>query len=981
MVHLGGEPPLTTDSSNVTTPRALLLVHLAVAALTAPAAFAQSGSISGTIVNAATREPIEGAMVSVHGTPYMSFSRANGAFTILGVPPGAYAVSARRVGFATREFTGVNVLTGRTRALSFALRASASDTTDRSEAEPVFVDPNIGGTTVSLSRDQITSLPVLSMSGALGINGGYVDLPRSTATLSLADLRRGVTSLPSVRAGRSDATQYLLDGIAVNNPVFGSPPLFIEPFGAASVTFSPAHVDAEHGAALSGLVNQAIRGGGARLNGAAEYQTTALAGALGSDASRASGTYAARGFLAGPLPFAGDAFRFSLAGHLLGERANVRQLVNRQWHGSGATQNDQMVAKVSYAVRPTVTLSVAMVGQRRGTVGVDPDFIEGDSVAPATVRDNSRFIVARAEKRFARANVSLSLADNREHRETCNIWQGVCVEDRFMRNPAGSEIPGFGPPPRQTPYAVSGQFFGGESYRTQVLRADVVAQASDHHQVAAGVYASRHDIAYRDAIGYRWLQGTILTVTDAYRASPTEFASYVQDALEFDLITIHIGARFDYGNTGGVAFTNPLNPTNGTTAREVCEGTAASINDVPFTYGAFRGIAACANAPSGVSGRSVLLDSATRLAQRDDFRDVRPRAAFAPRLGLSFPLTERSGLFFNIGRYSRNPAYHDAFRNSGTGSRAGTGADGMCISERARPGTNECVPDIVFDPTIPEFVGNPDLSFELADAWEAGFTSWVGREHSLDASVFSNTQSHLPSVYTSTLTPDIGLTYGPISQHPFRIVQSGGSISSLGASVTVRRNAAGPLSYTINYTYQRSTEIGASPDLVAEALASNEIFNNTAERYSARNHPHTVNAQFAWQWRNDSPRTLGRVSAAVLRNSRTVVTYSAASASKPATLSEVTCSPTLGQPCAAIGGGVSGTGRLVNLMYVRTLASPGARWDLIARVLNVLDEDDGSANLLNLRARRSGAGAGRTALPSTQRVSFRRVLVGMGVNF
>jgi len=184
------------------------------------------------------------------------------------------------------------------------------------------------------------------------------------STLSLADLHRGVRDLPSVRAGRPEATQYVLDGIAVNNPVFGSPPLLIEPMAAASVTFAPAHVDAEHGAALSGLVDQSIREGTSRATGAFEYQTTALAGALGSGSSGASGTYSARGYLAAPLPFAGGALKFSLAGHLLGEKANARELASG-WHASGGDENDQIVAKLSYAVRPTVTWSIAAVGQRR----------------------------------------------------------------------------------------------------------------------------------------------------------------------------------------------------------------------------------------------------------------------------------------------------------------------------------------------------------------------------------------------------------------------------------------------------------------------------------------------------------------------------------------------------------------------------------------------------------------------------------------
>lgn len=88
--------------------RALLFASLAVA-FAAPRTFAQTGTIAGVVVNATTHEPIEGVIISVEGTAYGAISRVNGAFAILGVPPGTYDVAARRVGFATRAFTGLEV--------------------------------------------------------------------------------------------------------------------------------------------------------------------------------------------------------------------------------------------------------------------------------------------------------------------------------------------------------------------------------------------------------------------------------------------------------------------------------------------------------------------------------------------------------------------------------------------------------------------------------------------------------------------------------------------------------------------------------------------------------------------------------------------------------------------------------------------------------------------------------------------------------
>lgn len=960
-------------------PLRALLVAGAIVCVAPSAASAQTGTISGIVKDSATRAPVEGVVVSIKGTSYGTSSRVNGAFAILGVPPGTYSVTARRFGYATREVGSVEVQIGRNQPLTIIIRASRADSTDRSDALRPPVESQIGAYGISLNRDQIISTPVLSAAGALAENGGYLALPRSSAVLSLADLERGVINLASVRGGRPDATQFLVDGIAVNNPVFGSPPLLIEPFADAGVTFSPSHVDAEHGGALSGLVEQAIRAGTARYSGAFEYQTSALAGALGSPVSRASGTNAARAYLAGPLPVFGDAVRFSVAGHLLDNQIFVNKFTDGSWRGSGGDQDDQIVAKLTYAVRPSLLWSVSAIGQLRRVAGIDPGVLDGDTIAQPAVHDDQRLVITRIEKRFARANVSLSLASNKEQSETCSIWQGVCVTDHLQRIPQGSEIPLF-PVPRQTPYAASGQYFGNDTYATSVARADLVFQASDHHRIGIGVYSARHDIVYQGVTGYRWLLGTVLTSNDEYRANPREFSSYVEDAIEFDLVTMHIGARFDYGNAGGVAFTNPLDPTNGTTAREVCDGTAAGLSSAPFTYGGLSGIAACVESPPDATGRPMLLDSATRVAQRDDFRAVRPKATFSPRIGLSFPLTESSAIFVNYGRYSKEPSYHDMYRNTGTGTRAGFngGDDGICDATRARPGTTECTPNLLLPPTVPEFVGNPNLNFEIADAFEAGFTHQIDPIHSLEASVFSNEQSFLPTISAGNLAPDIGLTYGVLSQGSDRTALSRGSISTTGLSITLRRRQQGAMSYTINYEWERSSEIGASPALVTEALAAGEVIDNTLERISPRIRTHTLNTQFNWQWRDQTPPELGAIGAVMLHNARFVVTASLASGSAAPDFAQSGCSPAGG--CPATTATIGATGVLANVLYVRSLSTQGTRWALIVRVQNVFDADDGSAELFGLAARRFAAAA--SSVPrSGQQVSTRRILAGVSVDF
>ena len=918
-------------------------------------AFAQAGAITGKVIDATTQTPIEDVTISINGSTLSAKSRVNGVFTILGVPPGTYTVTAKRVGYGGRAFTRVEVQIERPRSLTFYLRPATSDTVEATEVDPLFLDPALGTARLFLNRDQILHLPSLSLAGGLGLNGGYLRVPLSSSTFARADFRRGVTSTPSVRGARSEETLYLLEGFDVSNPVYGTLPLLVEPLAAASLSFSPAYVDAEHGGALSGLVNQAIRQGGNEFSGAFEYQTTslaALAGAKGNDATRAR---AARGTLSGPIPFTANRGHFAISGHLLGDRLDVIKPTGRDWIGTGDFSYDQLVTKLNYALRPSLLFSLAGVGQSHVITDIEP--IRGDSVASATTRNDAAFVVGRIEKRFTNANVSLAVASNRGSRETCSIWQGVCIEDRLQRRPQGAEVPAFGIPPLPTPYTASGQYYGGETFRTDAIRADATIQASDHNRVQAGIYGARHTLSYQDVMGFAWVQGVVQTVRDVYRVQPVEFSSYVQDVISHDLITLHIGVRFDHGNAGGFAFANPRNPTNGTTAREVCNGAAPGINESAFTYNDERGILACLNSPDMGSGRPFLLDSATRMAQADDFIPVTPRAAFSPRIGLSLPITETSSMFVNFGRYNRNPLYHDAFRNTGTGSRAGVGAgaDGMCETSR-RPSGSECAPNFLVDPSLPEFVGNPSLSFETANNWEAGFTLMADSLHSVEGSVFSVAASHLPTLVTAQHAVDFGQTYGPIGDRIIRTVVGSGAQYSLGFSLTVRRRLRNHYSYSINYSYLRSDEFGRRPDIAAQALAFNASVNvNTvSEQSGVRSRPHILNAQFVAEWRDVAP-VKGRVGALLLKDSRTVVTLTMAASGK---LSRD----------GFQNGSERGTGKLVDLLYSRNIASAGPQWSFVLRVRNLLNANDG---VLNIAPAASG----------DYDVMRRRILTGIALAF
>ncbi|MFQ5769706.1 MAG: carboxypeptidase-like regulatory domain-containing protein [bacterium] len=82
--------------------------------------FAQTGSISGTIIDDRTGEPLPGTNVFIKGTSMGSASTVDGSYTIANVPPGSYTVIASFIGYHTTE-KEVSVVVNETINVNFTM--------------------------------------------------------------------------------------------------------------------------------------------------------------------------------------------------------------------------------------------------------------------------------------------------------------------------------------------------------------------------------------------------------------------------------------------------------------------------------------------------------------------------------------------------------------------------------------------------------------------------------------------------------------------------------------------------------------------------------------------------------------------------------------------------------------------------------------------------------------------------------------------
>lgn len=147
----------------------VLTVGLVVSVLLAGEAFAQeSGSLEGTVTDAANGEPLPGANVVLVGTDQGAATGAEGNYTIRGIEPGTYTVRASFLGFQENVQENVQVRAGEATTVNFVLQQE-----ERALDELVVVgygEQERQDVTSAISRvtgEELAESPVASASEAL----------------------------------------------------------------------------------------------------------------------------------------------------------------------------------------------------------------------------------------------------------------------------------------------------------------------------------------------------------------------------------------------------------------------------------------------------------------------------------------------------------------------------------------------------------------------------------------------------------------------------------------------------------------------------------------------------------------------------------------------------------------------------------------------------------------------------------------------
>ncbi len=214
---------------------------LFVSVLFSAGAFAQTGKITGRVTDE-SGDGLPGVNLFMPATLQGATSDLDGYYTILNVSPGTYRLRSSFIGFGTQVAEGVRVNIDQTTTVNFQL---SEDTVGLEElvvtAEIPVVQADVSNSQLNVTSDQIEALPVSSINNVVGLQAGIQGL--------------------SVRGSGSDELSFMVNGLTLRDERDNAPYTSISLSSVEEVQVQTGGFNAEYGNVRSGVVNVVTKEG------------------------------------------------------------------------------------------------------------------------------------------------------------------------------------------------------------------------------------------------------------------------------------------------------------------------------------------------------------------------------------------------------------------------------------------------------------------------------------------------------------------------------------------------------------------------------------------------------------------------------------------------------------------------------------------------------------------------------------------------
>jgi outer membrane receptor protein involved in Fe transport len=743
-------------------PQSVVLVVLSVLLAAGEGIAGTTGKIAGRARDAETREPLVGISVVVEGSTMGASTDVDGNFTIVSVPPGTYAVVASGVGFQKKRFVNVKVSVDFTTRLDVELGTDviALETVEV-QAEAPMIRRDLTSSQTVVDAASIEALPVESVTQILSLQAGII---------------QGTGGELHIRGGRSTEIQYTVNGVSITNPFDNSRAVEIATNAIQELSVVSGTFNAEYGNALSGIVNTVTKEGGSSYRGSLSFYTGDKVSTrndvfLDIDRVQPFNSTVTEGTLSGPIPGFGNEFTFFLSGRYEDDRGwlfGIRQHNPTDYITKNpADPNDITVvktgdsalvamnpsrefsgtAKIAFAPVPALKFKYDVVYSKSFYKSYNHDLKYNPE---ANYNNHEWGLLNSLEIRYSPNSTTYltlrgayNLNDFQQYlyplldaygNET-SFYAGKGLDTSQIRADSRYQ-PDYKLIRAATYTFLSGGTLNDQYYqrsRTMGLKFDITSQVTSNHEVKLGAEYKDHKLDYeyfsilRDTVRYfvPTIPGTNTADHDSYSKFPREFSAYLQDKMEFENLILNVGLRYDYFAPKAVHAPNIFLPTP--------------------------------NSPTLLPGvdRSKILVNAE------------PKHQWSPRLGVSFPITDRGIIHFSYGHFFQMPPFLFLYANPEFKYSYATGT-----------------------PTY----GNANLYPEKTVTYELGLQQQLSDNIAMNVTGFSK------DVRDLLATQQIRIS-GDESYYKY-VNKDYANIKGITLSFTKRRTAGDLLGVTVDYTFQ-----------------------------------------------------------------------------------------------------------------------------------------------------------------------------------
>ena len=695
-----------------------------------------TGKITGTALDK-DGKPVPGVTILVVGTKLGAFTNLQGTYNIINVPSGTHDLRISHVAYKPLLITGVEVSADNTTRQDLKVEETAVAMEQvEVKAERPIVDVHLTSSRSTVTSKQIAALPVQELQDVVNLQAGVVD--------------------GHVRGGRLGEVQYQVDGISVNNPYDNKSSLRVDRSLLQEVQVISGVFDAEYGQAMSGVVNAVLKEGTPAFKWGVEifsggYYFPGNNDRLVSDHVQPGRLQNYQLNLSGPVPLPKTTFllsgqRYVNDDYVIAERVYMPADTNSFQHGVHYPTGDGKrmpleqdgqwsgVVKLTNRSLPNLTMSYQAIANR----------IEGR-------RSNYSFHLnpdgLSRQKTFA-----ISQGFDLTHTPSKTTFYSLSFRQNYQRytdhaydSLYDSRYDAAGPP--RADWAQEGVYIQGvdlgrfeQTTDALLIKSSMTSQVSTNHLLKSGIemqfpkieFGSPGYLDYTTGILVRRLnEPPDFPGVQTYR--PVQGAAYCQDQMEWTDLTIRLGGRLEYFDARSTIPSDLHNPAN-------------AISGVPLSH------------PQATSRK----------------------VSFAPRLGVAYPITDRSGIHFAYGHFYQLPPLGDMFSNAN-----------YSILKTLQAGTSRF-----------GVLGNPDVKPEQTVQYELGYKYSLSDQLGFDLSVFyKDIRDLLGTEFISTYND---AEYARLTNVDF------GNVIGFTATID-QRQLAGPISTTLDYTFQQAEGNSSDP--------------------------------------------------------------------------------------------------------------------------------------------------------------------------